>query len=85
MSDDYGKTSLFSLDDIKSGEIALTIKEVIESLDASGYNAINQVVGYIISGDPGYITSRFDARLKITKIDRTELVNEILKGYLKEK
>ena len=75
-------TSLFDVRDIKNAEIAITLKEIVVALEKSGYNPINQLVGYIISGDPGYITSRFDARAKLSRIDRSDLVGEVIKGYL---
>lgn len=78
-------TSLFDIKKIKSADIAATLKEVLLALEESGYNPISQLVGYLISGDPGYITSRFDARKKITRFDRSELISEILGGYLENK
>ena len=77
-------TSLFDIKKIKSANIEVTLKEVIIALEDSGYNPISQLVGYFISGDPGYITSRFDARGKITRFDRSELIGEILKSYLED-
>ena len=65
-----------------------TTKEVLasvyDSLEERGYNGIDQMVGYILSGDPSYITSHNNARLMISRIDRDELVEEILKAYLKK-
>ena len=78
-------TTLFDIKKIKSADISITLKEVIQALEESGYNPISQLVGYLISGDPGYITSRFDARNKITRFDRSELIGEILQEYLKIK
>ena len=63
-----------------------TTKDVLETvyaaLEERGYNGIDQMVGYILSGDPSYITSHNNARLLISRIDRDELVEEILKAYL---
>ena len=65
-----------------------TIKEILtivyDALDERGYNAIDQMVGYILSGDPSYITSYNNARMMISRIDRDDLVEEILKDYLKK-
>lgn len=65
-----------------------TTKEVLElvfaSLEERGYHGIDQLVGYILSGDPSYITSHNNARTMISKIDRDELVEEMLKEYLKK-
>ena len=56
---------------------------MLEALEERGYNPVNQIVGYIISGDLGYISSYKEARNKIAKIDRTVLVETLLKNYLK--
>ena len=82
MPKEMNDTCLFDVKDIKSAEVAVILKEVVDALERSGYNPINQLVGYVISGDPGYITSRFDARGKLSKIDRSDLIGEIIKGYL---
>ena len=55
---------------------------VKEALDEKGYNPVNQIVGYIMSGDPTYITSYKDARSLISKLDRDELLEEIVSYYL---
>ena len=63
-----------------------TTKEILEivyaALEERGYNAIDQMVGYILSGDPSYITSHNNARGMISRVDRDTLVEEILKKYL---
>ena len=63
-----------------------TIKEILtivyDSLDERGYNAIDQIVGYILSGDPSYITSHNNARNVIGRIERDDLVEELIKAYL---
>ena len=56
---------------------------VFEALQEKGYNPVNQIVGYIMSGDPTYITSYKNARSMIMKVERDELVEELLKSYLK--
>lgn len=56
--------------------------EVYKALTDRGYNAIDQIVGYLTSGDPSYITSHNNARAIILKLDRDELLEEILKCYL---
>ena len=60
------------------------LETVYEALEDRGYNGIDQMVGYILSGDPSYITSHNNARLMINRIDRDELVEEILRAYLKK-
>ena len=79
---DFDKTMYFNLEkeeNIKSREI---LKEVYEALVEKGYNPINQIVGYILSGDPTYITSHNDARNKIRTIERDELLEKMVKNYI---
>ena len=60
------------------------IEAVYNALEEKEYNAIDQLVGYIISGDPSYITSYNNARTKIKSIDRDDLLEELLRYYLKK-
>lgn len=64
----------------------LQVKEVLDlvytAMDEKGYNPVNQIVGYIMSGDPTYITSHNNARSLIMKVERDELVEEVLKTYI---
>ena len=76
-------TSLFQVSELASANARLILKEVCEILQERGYNAVNQIVGYILSGDPGYISNYKDARTKLLSIDRAELLSYILKDYLK--
>lgn len=57
---------------------------VYDALDERGYNSIDQMVGYILSGDPSYITSHNNARNIIGRIERDDLVEELIKAYLKK-
>lgn len=61
------------------------LRDVYDSLRDKGYNPINQLVGYILSGDPTYITSYNNARALIRKIERDELLEELLRSYLEDK
>ena len=61
------------------------MQEVYEALVEKGYNPVNQIVGYIMSGDPTYITSHRNARSLIMKLERDELVEELLNEYIKNK
>lgn len=79
------KTVMFDVEEIKTASIKETLKEVFNSLKERGYNPINQITGYLITGDPGYISSYQDARNKICSIDRSELVAALIKDYLKIK
>jgi uncharacterized protein (UPF0297 family) len=76
------KTSLYSLDDFEESLVRDTIKEVCAALKEKGYNEINQLVGYIMSGDPGYISSYKDARNKISSIERSTIIEVLLKNYV---
>lgn len=66
----------------KQQQIKEVVKEVYARLIENGYNPVNQLVGYILSGDPVYITSHKDARSLITKVERDELLEQMLKAYL---
>ncbi len=59
------------------------MKIVYESLEEKGYNSIYQIVGYILSGDPTYITSHNNARTLISQLERDELLEELVKNYIK--
>ena len=65
--------------DIKAKEL---LKEIYEALQEKGYNPINQIVGYILSGDPTYITSHKNARNLIRTIERDELLEKMVKNYI---
>ena len=60
-------------------DVASIVRDVYEALSEKGYNPVNQIVGYIMSGDPTYITSYKNARSLIMKVERDELVEEMLK------
>lgn len=75
-------TFLFDVNEIDNMLVEQTIKEVYEALEEKGYNGINQIVGYLISGDPGYISSYNDSRKKISKLERTQIVEVLLRNYL---
>ena len=78
-----GKTMIFSLRGEKESEIHKVLQEVYDALvEKGGYDPINQIVGYILSEDPGYITSYKNARTLIRKIDRDELLQALIKNYL---
>lgn len=80
---DNNTTVLFNVSEVNEKLIKDTLRDALESLEERGYNPINQLVGYIISGDLGYISSYKETRNKIAKIDRTVLVEVLLKNYLK--
>lgn len=76
------KTSLFSSKEIEKVVINEVLKEVYDSLKERGYNPINQLVGYLVSGDPGYISTYKNARNKILGIERSEILVALLESYL---
>jgi len=65
-------------------QVRTILKDVYEALEEKGYNPINQLVGYMISGDPAYITSHRQARNLICKVDRDEIMEVLIKKYLVE-
>ena len=69
--------------ELQDDKITEMIKEVSLSLEEKGYNSINQIVGYLMSGDPGYISSYKDARKKISKYERTRILTVLVKDFLK--
>ncbi len=76
------KTMSFNVERDKSLRTREILKKVYESLVEKGYNPINQIVGYILSGDPTYITSHNDARNLIRKVERDELLEKLVKYYI---
>lgn len=82
MAENLGNTQYFRT----KPEMELHIKEVLDlvynAMSEKGYNPVNQIVGYIMSGDPTYITSYKGARSMIMKVERDELVEELLKEYI---
>ena len=66
-------------------DVSQTISEVCKALEEKGYNPVNQIVGYIMSGDPTYITSHKGARSMIMKVERDELVEELLTENIKNR
>ena len=78
------KTMTFSLGEDKEQEMKQVLTTVYDALREKGYNPINQIVGYILSEDPTYITTHNNARSLIRKIDRDELLQVLVKSYLDE-
>lgn len=76
------KTMNFKVEREKSKETKQIIQDVYKALEEKGYNPVNQIVGYILSGDPTYITSHNNARNIIRKIERDELLEEMVKEYI---
>ena len=76
------KTRLFKIVSNDQAKVHKTLLEVYNSLKERGYNPIDQIVGYLISGDLGYISSYQDARSKIKTIDRSKIVEVLLTSFL---
>ncbi len=77
-----GKTMTFQIGRENDDIMKETLTQVFDALQEKGYNPINQIVGYILSEDPTYITTHKNARSLIRKIDRDELLAEMVKSYL---
>ena len=80
--EDLDFTRKFSLGDQRDLEIKTILSTVYQALQEKGYNPINQIVGYILSVDPTYITNHNNARALIRRIDRDELLQTLVKYYL---
>ncbi len=78
-------TRQFNLNQNTPSEMEEVLKSVYAALVEKGYNPINQIVGYILSEDPTYITTHNNARSLIRKIDRDELLQELVRNYLQDK
>ena len=76
------ETMFFKIPKEENLETRKILKEVYEALTEKGYNPINQIVGYILSGDPTYITSHNGARNLIRKVERDELLEKMVKNYI---
>ncbi len=84
MSDNsISRTQFFKVELEQVDSVKMILEEVFNALSEKGYNPVNQIVGYIMSGDPTYITSHKNARSIIMKAERDELVEELLTEYIK--
>lgn len=77
------ETKIYSTEEFQDALIGETIKEVAAALEEKGYNATNQIVGYLMSGDPGYISNHKNARNKIIKFDRTRVLEVLIGEFIK--
>ena len=85
MDGNTSNTIKFSLTDDTNLEMKNALMSIYRSLSEKGYNPINQIVGYLLSEDPTYITNHNNARSLICKIDRDELLHELVRHYLFDK
>ena len=81
---DLENTQFFKVEKEPELKVKDILAIVYEALTEKGYNPVNQIVGYIMSGDPTYITSHNNARSLIMKVERDEIVEEVLKDYIRE-
>lgn len=82
MEKNINNTQFFTVQKEPELQVSDVLEIVYKALKEKGYNPVNQIVGYIMSGDPTYITSHNNARSLIMKIERDELVEEVLKTYI---
>ena len=80
---DLGNTQYFKVESEQESGVKKVLSVVYEALSKKGYDPVNQIVGYIMSGDPTYITNYMGARSLIMKVERDELVEEILESYIR--
>lgn len=81
--EDFGNTRFFTVEAEQENGTKIILDTVYHALTEKGYNPVNQIVGYIMSGDPTYITNHQGARSLIMKVERDELVEELLEQYIR--
>ncbi len=77
-------TSLFNVEEFDTELVRGALEDVFDALEERGYDPVNQLVGYLISADPGYISSHREARKKVTSLDRVKIIEVLLRNFLKE-
>lgn len=82
MEKNINNTQFFTVQKEPELQVSDVLEIVYKALKEKGYNPVNQIVGYIMSGDPTYITSHNNARSLIMKVERDELVEKVLKTYI---
>ena len=80
--DKFDNTMKFNAEHEKNQRIKEIIKSVYEALESKGYNAVNQITGYLLSGDPAYITSHNNARVLIRQVERDEILESLVVSFL---
>jgi uncharacterized protein (UPF0297 family) len=83
--ENFGNTQFIKVEAEPMTGVQMVLSTVYEALREKGYNPVNQIVGYIMSGDPTFITSHNGARSMIMKVERDELVEELLSSYIANK
>lgn len=77
------QTKTYVVSDFQDEVVKNILREVTEALEERGYDPVNQIVGYLISGDPGYISSYKEARNKISKLDRTKIIEVLVRDTIR--
>lgn len=79
------ETKSYNVEDFDDKNVERILEDVYYALEERGYDPLRQLVGYLSSGDPGYISSHLEARKKISTIDRSKILEVVLRSYLKDK
>lgn len=79
------ETKSYNVEDFDDKNVERILEDVYYALEERGYDPLKQLVGYLSSGDPGYISSHLEARKKISTIDRSKILEVVLRSYLKDK
>lgn len=82
--ENFDKTMKFDYEEIPKEDVKSVLNNVHRTLEERGYNAVNQIIGYLLSGDPAYIPRQNEARNQIRLIDRDVIMEELVSYYLKE-
>ena len=77
-------TKIYDSKEFQNEYVSSVVKEVALILEERGYNPVNQIVGYLMSGDPGYISSHKEARNKLTRFDRTKLLEVLVRYFINQ-
>ena len=77
-------TKIYDSNEFQNEYVSSVVREVATILEERGYSPVNQIVGYLMSGDPGYISSHKEARNKITKFDRTKLLEVLVRYFINQ-
>ncbi|MFO7265107.1 MAG: IreB family regulatory phosphoprotein [Limnochordales bacterium] len=84
MGEELDRTMLFRMEPEQVSRAGRILREVFAALEEKGYDPVSQIVGYLLSGDPTYITSHRQARSLVRSVERAELLEELVKAYLAE-
>lgn len=79
---EFDKTMKFNIDELPKEEVRTVLLNVYNTLEERGYSPINQIVGYLLSGDPAYIPRHNDARNQIRRLDRDEIMEQLVSSYI---